>query len=115
MEHEIADETLDRFLRSQASHYEKRAVISHLLRGCQLCAERLREKAWPGAPVGDYNAVLDRFEMSFLALLEPLDEISADQPRRAALPLGENSAGHWPVSREGLGERKQPRPRNSLG
>ena len=49
MEHP-AEETLRRFKRGEGSPAENRAVVAHLLRGCKICSEIVREAIQPETP-----------------------------------------------------------------
>jgi len=43
-----AEETLRRFARGEGSSTENREVVVHLLRGCKICSEIVREAIQPG-------------------------------------------------------------------
>jgi hypothetical protein len=49
MEHP-AEETLRRFRRGEGSPAENREVVAHLLRGCKICSEIVREAIQPETP-----------------------------------------------------------------
>ena len=46
MEHP-AEETLRRFRRGEGSSADNREVVAHLLRGCKICSEIMREAIQP--------------------------------------------------------------------
>jgi hypothetical protein len=69
MEHPIAPESLEKFLRGEASQEENRRILAHLLPGCPSCAERLSRRSEP--PANAYDAALDRFEESILLAQAP--------------------------------------------
>lgn len=49
-----AEETLRRFSRGEGSPEENREVVAHLLRGCKICSEIVREATSQKLPpVGD--------------------------------------------------------------
>lgn len=64
MDHPIAPESLENFLRGAASREETRRIVAHLLSGCPSCAERLTRRQEP-AP-NAYDAALDRFADALL-------------------------------------------------
>jgi len=64
MDHPIAPESLENFLRGRASREEARRIVAHLLTGCPSCAERLTRRQEP-AP-NAYDAALDRFADALL-------------------------------------------------
>jgi hypothetical protein len=45
-----AEEMLRRFGRGEGSPAENREVVGHLLRGCEICSEIVREAIQPEAP-----------------------------------------------------------------
>lgn len=61
MEHTIQEASLQRFAAGTASGAEARAITRHLLRGCPLCAGRLRDILRPPVWEADYDSVLDAF------------------------------------------------------
>lgn len=65
-----ADEILVRFVKGTASRDESRAVVSHLLKGCILCARRIRALMEPNAvAAGSYDVALDRFSRELIESL----------------------------------------------
>ena len=56
MEHP-AEETLRRFGRGEGSLAENREVVAHLLRGCKICAEIVREAIQPETPFSQGRVV----------------------------------------------------------
>lgn len=64
MDHPIALESLEKFLRGGASREENRRIVAHLLTGCPACAERVARRQEPGPNA--YDAALDRFEDALL-------------------------------------------------
>lgn len=83
MDHPIDEESLARFLAGTASREENRRVVAHLLKGCALCARRVRELLnQPEPDEHGYDAAFDRFERSVsvrrprvelpLSLLQPV-------------------------------------------
>lgn len=69
MDHPIAPESLEKFLRGAASQEENRRILAHLLAGCRSCAEQMSRRNEP--PAGAYDAALDRFEESILHAQAP--------------------------------------------
>lgn len=61
MEHAIQEASLERFAAGIASQEESRAITRHLLKGCSLCAERLRGILRPSVAAADYGPALDAF------------------------------------------------------
>ena len=82
-------ETLKRFATGTGSRDEIRAVIAHLIQGCQDCSETLRALMAP-EPVDQtsYEEPLDRFDPGFLqdlaSSISPLEMLRA-MPRGALL------------------------------
>jgi hypothetical protein len=73
-----SEETLKRFAAGTASREESRAVVAHLVKGCALCATRLRRLIDPPKVAGSsYEATLDRFDQEMIGNLE-----STVNPRR---------------------------------
>lgn len=60
MDHTISDESLKRFAAGSASRQENRSIVAHLLRGCAVCAQKVRESVRPEIPEDAYNPVLGR-------------------------------------------------------
>ncbi|HYU34719.1 MAG TPA: hypothetical protein VEW48_21430 [Thermoanaerobaculia bacterium] len=61
MEHLIEDASLERFAAGTASREEACAITRHLLKGCLLCAKRLRELIRPPVVEADYGPAVDAF------------------------------------------------------
>jgi hypothetical protein len=61
VEHDIQDVSLERFAAGMASREEARAITRHLLQGCPLCAQRLRNILRPSVAAADYGPALDAF------------------------------------------------------
>ncbi len=89
MEHP-SEETLKRFVSGTAPKDESRTVVAHLLKGCALCARKIRALMQP-APVrrDGYEPALERFDRRLIEGLE--SSISPVQTLRTAL-------GRLPVS-----------------
>jgi len=66
-----SEETLKRFAAGTASREDNRIVVEHLLKGCDLCARRLKSLMEP-VSVADvsYDAALDRFDGTMIEALE---------------------------------------------
>jgi hypothetical protein len=85
-------DTLKRFATGTGSRDEVRAVIAHLIQGCEACSETLRALMAP-EPVArvTYDEPLDRFDRGFLqdlvSSIRPLDplEMLRVMPRGALL------------------------------
>jgi molecular chaperone GrpE (heat shock protein) len=79
-----SEETLKRFAAGNASREESRIVVAHLLKGCALCAKRLKSMMQPESvgPVS-YDEALDRFDEKILEALET--SISPRQTLRTIL------------------------------
>jgi hypothetical protein len=95
-----SEETLKRFVAGAASREENRSVVAHLVKGCSLCARKLRELMEPDA-VSDpsYEPALDRFDKGLIENLE--SSISPLQTLRAVL------GGRPPGPPEEEGPRKK--------
>jgi hypothetical protein len=66
-----SEETLKRFAAGTASREERRNVVAHLLKGCTLCATRLKSLIEPNAVSGaSYDDALDRFDQRMIETLE---------------------------------------------
>jgi hypothetical protein len=66
-----SEETLKRFAAGTASREESRNVVAHLLKGCALCATRLKSLMEPQSMTGlSYDAALDRFDQAMVEALE---------------------------------------------
>ena len=66
-----SEEILKRFTAGTASGDESRAVVAHLIRGCALCAARLRLLIEPPrVAVASYEAALDRFDQEVVGGLK---------------------------------------------
>src|SRR3954452_12782352 len=66
-----SEETLKRFAAGTASREESRAVVSHLVKGCALCATRLRRlMEAPLVAAVSYETALDRFDRETVDALE---------------------------------------------
>jgi hypothetical protein len=79
-----SDETLKRFATGKASIEESKAVVAHLLRGCPLCARKLRALMEPASVSSRaYDEALDRFDQGLLDALET--SISPMQTLRTVL------------------------------
>ncbi len=78
-------ETLKRCAAGTASREESRNVVAHLLKGCALCATRLKSLMEPQSVAGgaSYDAALDRFDQGMVEALET--SISPVQTLRAIL------------------------------
>lgn len=62
-----SEEILKRFAAGKASREESRAVVAHLVKGCALCATRLRRLIDPPRVAGSsYEAALDRFDQEMI-------------------------------------------------
>jgi hypothetical protein len=74
-----SEETLKCFAAGTASREENRSVVAHLLKGCSVCAKRLRGLMEPeSVSHGTYEAALDRFDQGLIERLE-----GSIDPRRA--------------------------------
>lgn len=62
MNHSISDDSLRRFAQGTASPEESCAVVSHLMKGCAVCAKRVKSFARPDIPAGAYDAMFARLE-----------------------------------------------------
>lgn len=84
MEHP-SEEILQRFVAGTASRDESRSVVAHLLKGCALCARKIRSLMEPTAMRRreDYDAALERFDRRLIEGLE--SSISPDQALRTEL------------------------------
>lgn len=60
MDHQISDESLKRFAVGASSRQENRSIVAHLLRGCAVCAEKVRSQVRPEIPEDAYDSVLAR-------------------------------------------------------
>lgn len=60
MDHPISEESLNRFAAGAASRQENRSIVAHLLRGCAVCAQKVREGVRPEVPEDAYDSVLGR-------------------------------------------------------
>jgi len=60
MDHPISDESLNRFAAGSATRQENRSIVAHLLRGCAVCAQKVRESVRPEVPEDAYESVLGR-------------------------------------------------------
>lgn len=70
MEHP-SEETLNRFAAGAGSREENRAVVAHLVKGCPLCARKLRALMEPASvPRASYEPALEQFDQSFIDHLE---------------------------------------------
>jgi len=79
-----SEETLKRFVAGSASRDESRAVVAHLLKGCALCARKIRALMEPAAVNrGVYDSALERFDHGLVESLE--SSISPVQTLRTAL------------------------------
>jgi hypothetical protein len=66
-----SEETLKRFAAGTASREESRSVVAHLIRGCPLCATRLRSLIDPPKVAGSsYEAPLEKFDRELVGELE---------------------------------------------
>jgi len=66
-----SEEILKRFAAGTASREERRSVVAHLIRGCALCATRLRSLLDPPRVAGSsYEATLERFDRELIGNLE---------------------------------------------
>jgi hypothetical protein len=63
LNHPISRTSLERFASGGATPQENRSIVTHLLKGCSVCASTLREldRGRP-SPAGAYERALDRFE-----------------------------------------------------
>jgi len=79
-----SEETLKRFVTGKASRDENREVVAHLLKGCALCAAKVKSLIEPDSVAGpSYDPSLERFDSG---LLETLDaSISSVQTLRTIL------------------------------
>jgi hypothetical protein len=94
MEHPVQDSSLVRFAAGTASRDEARTITRHLLRGCQLCAERLREIIRPPVEEAAYSPALDAFARICLG-------------RRPRLQVGSRGEGLAPRGSLSLRKPKQ--------
>jgi hypothetical protein len=79
-----SEETLKRFAEGTTSREENRSVVAHLLKGCSVCAGRLRALLEPeSVPRSDYEPALDRFDQGLIENLE--SSISPIQTLRTVL------------------------------
>jgi hypothetical protein len=66
-----SEETLKRFAAGTAAREESRHVVAHLLKGCSVCARKLRELMEPDSvPRAAYEAALDHFDEGLIESLE---------------------------------------------
>jgi hypothetical protein len=66
-----SEDILKRFAAGTASREESRAVVKHLVKGCAVCARKLRELIEPKAvPGSSYEGPLDRFNQDLIENLE---------------------------------------------
>ncbi|HEY0512626.1 MAG TPA: hypothetical protein VGH73_12020 [Thermoanaerobaculia bacterium] len=66
-----SEETLKRFAAGTASREESRIVVAHLVKGCALCASKLRTLIEPAAVAGStYEEALERFDQELIGSLE---------------------------------------------
>jgi hypothetical protein len=66
-----SEEILKSFATGTASGEESRAVVAHLIKGCALCATRLRRLIEPPKVTGpSYEAALDRFDQEMVGGLK---------------------------------------------
>ena len=66
-----SEETLKRFAAGTASREESRNAVAHLLKGCTLCATRLKSLIEPKSVSGaSYEDALDRFDQGLIEALE---------------------------------------------
>jgi hypothetical protein len=95
-----SEEILKRFASCAASRLEGRAVVAHLLKGCAVCAGKLKSWMEPAAvPASAYEDALSRFDRG---LLETLEESIKPVEKLRGLP-GEGS--HSSDSSLSRGER----------
>ena len=79
-----SEEILQRFATGTASREESRTVVAHLVKGCSLCATRLRRLIEPpcvSAP--SYEEALERFNREMIDNLE--STVSPAQTLRTVL------------------------------
>jgi hypothetical protein len=95
-----SEEILKRFAAGTASREESRAVVAHLVKGCALCATRLRRLIDPPKVAGSsYETALERFDQEMIGSLE-----SSASPRRI---LRELLKGAQPRLAEEVGAKKK--------
>jgi len=87
-----SEEILKRFAAGRASREESREVVAHLVKGCALCATRLKRlMEVPRVAGAAYDPALDHFDQEMIGSLEstvdPLqtlrDLLKGAQPRLA--------------------------------
>jgi hypothetical protein len=90
-----SEETLKRFAAGKASREESRTLVAHLLKGCALCAARLKSLMEPPCvAVVSYDTALDRFDQGMVEALEasvspmPAEPVSPPPRPPCAPPRG---------------------------
>jgi hypothetical protein len=74
-----SEDTLKRFASGTASREENRAVVEHLVKGCSVCARKIRALIEPErVSRSSYEAPLDQFDQGLVESLE-----SAADPLRS--------------------------------
>lgn len=89
MEHP-SEETLKRFVSGTAPRDESRTVVAHLLKGCALCARKIRALMQPATVRRDgYEPALERFDRRLIEGLESSVGPGPIPPPAPDLPFGE--------------------------
>ncbi|MEA2602085.1 MAG: hypothetical protein QOF89_3077 [Acidobacteriota bacterium] len=66
-----SEQTLKRFVAGTASRDESRSVVAHLLKGCAVCAKKIRALMEPAAVRREiYDSPLERFNQRQVETLE---------------------------------------------
>src|SRR3954463_16192461 len=66
-----SEETLKRFVAGTASRDESRSVVAHLLKGCAVCAKKIRALMEPAVVRREiYDSPLERFNQRQVETLE---------------------------------------------
>ena len=82
MDHPISEDTLARFLNGKASRDENRAVVAHLLQGCEPCSRALQALAGRHESGNAYEEALDRLEKALAASLDVPVAVESRPARR---------------------------------
>jgi hypothetical protein len=64
MEHPVTENCLERFVSGRTTAAENRSLVTHLLRGCGSCSQKLAALLRPEVSPTSYDRALSRMERS---------------------------------------------------